>query len=249
MKAKMELLLSTMAAVAMANAAQVVEVNRPHTTDVKVNNVQVVPPPSVNVVVPIVEKPSVAREPDKPGKVTEVRDEHVEVIDGKLELVTRTVKQTETRVVGENAPRETADAAAIAVAAAAVAVTVTSPSLDPPAEDAAETRRLIRYFCRCWKDGDYERMWWAMSPRYRLKAKFEEFCAVFADDAKINGGLMDENIGPNERHDDWGATLDVELRFKLRRSKPRKVKVACERAKDGYRIAESGIIPVDLNNL
>lgn len=248
MKTRMRMFLSAMTAVVMTNAAQVVDVDQSHNADVTVNNLIVPVSPPVSIM-PTRQRQSVVQNPDAPGKVTEVRDEHIEVIDDKLELVTRTIKKTETRVVGANPPEDTVKEADVVVASAAVVVAATPPSLEPPAEESAETRRLVHYFCRCWKDGDYERMWWAMSPRYRLKAKYEEFCAVFVDDAKSNGGLKDENIGPNEHHDDWGASLDVELRFKLRRAKPRKVKVMCERTKDGYRISESGIIPIDLNNL
>lgn len=256
MKVRITMAIPVAAAFTAVNAAQVVEigqpqvVNAPQVTEVTVNAVQAVPVVPVQVVKPASPRQGVIKHPDAPGKVTEVRDEHVEVIDDKLELVTRTVKQTETRVIGELPSKKGKKDAEVQLEVAAVAVAVAAPAnLEPPALEAAETRRLIHYFCRCWKDGDYQRMWWAMSPRYRLKAKYEEFCAVFAEDAKVNGGLMDENIGQNERHDDWGATLDVELRFKIRRAQPRKVKVSCERTENGYRISECGIIPVDMNNL
>ena len=265
----------------MTSVQQNIEAERPQATEVTVNTVQIAPAVVAPVVVPAPapapapaptpapaaqqpgapQGPGYVAKPDPPGRVTEVRDEHVEVIDGKLELVSRTIKQSETRVVGEKPvppPPPTSETVEkvvekvveVEVAAAAVVVAATEPpSLEPPAADAAEPRRLIRYFCRCWKDGDFERMWWAMSPRYRLKAKYDEFCAVFAYDERMNGGLADENIGPNAKHDEDGVTLEVELRFKRRRVRPRTVKAVCEITKDGYRIAESGIIPIEWDNL
>ena len=191
------------------------------------------------------------------GRVTEIRDEHVEVIDGRIEVINRVVRQTETRVIGQPSEKDvksTKEAKSPGkkdekVSAMAADAAVAAPSLDPPAAETADPKRVIRYFCRCWKDGDFKRMWWTMSPRYRLKAKYEEFCAVFVEDARFNGGLADENLEPDVQQDDGVVTLTVELRFKLRRVRPRKVKAVCELTKDGYRISESGIIPVDFDNL
>ena len=216
--------------------ADVVEANGPNITAVVVN--------SSHADVRGENRENVSSKSVLAGRVTEVRDEHVEVIDDKLELVTTTTKRTESRIV-QPAP----EPEGVVVAAAVVAVVPEPESFEPPASESAEARRLVRYFCKCWKDGDYLHMWWAMTPQYRLKAKYEEFLAVFADDAKANGGLLDENIGPHEHHDDWGVALDVVLRFRLRRADARRVRAFCEQTKDGYRIGECGLVPLDMRNL
>ena len=123
------------------------------------------------------------------------------------------------------------------------------PPPEPPAEEAAEPRRLVRYFCKAWKDEDWERMWWSMSPKYRKKVPLKKFTALFSDDAESNGGLKDENV-VSESETNAGVAVKVALTFKFKRAKPRVVKAEVERISGGaYRIVDSAIIPVDLNNL
>ena len=123
------------------------------------------------------------------------------------------------------------------------------PPPEPPAEEAAEPRRLVRYFCKAWKDEDWERMWWAMSPKYRKKVSLKKFTALFADDSEANGGLKDENVVA-EIETNSGIAVKVALTFKFKRAKPRVVKAEMERIPGGaYRLVDSAIIPVDLNDL
>ena len=123
------------------------------------------------------------------------------------------------------------------------------PPPEPPAEEAAEPRRLVRYFCKAWKDEDWERMWWAMTPKYRRKVSLKKFTELFTDDAEANGGLKDENI-VSEVETNVGVAVKVTLTFKFRQARPRVVKAEVERIPGGaYRVVDSAIIPVDLNDL
>ena len=123
------------------------------------------------------------------------------------------------------------------------------PPPEPPATDAADPRRLVRYFCRMWKDEDYEAMWWAMTPKYRNAVSLEKFTALFEDDAERTGGLKDENIVLDDVDEGKQYIVTVDLRFNFVRARDRRVKAVLEKTRQGYRIKESGILPVDLNDL
>lgn len=123
------------------------------------------------------------------------------------------------------------------------------PPPEPPAAEAAEPRRLVRYFCKAWKDQDWERLWWSMEPSYRKKVALKKFTKIFADDAEATGGLKDENIletGTSGK----GEFVRTELIFNFPRAKHRLVNAEVRRISGGqYRIVESPIIPVDFDDL
>lgn len=122
------------------------------------------------------------------------------------------------------------------------------PPPEPSAADAAEPRKLIRYFCRMWKEEEYEAMYWAMTPKYRSSMPLEKFQSRFEKDAELTGGLNDENM--TLRDDDLGKTVTVvvDLTFNNKRMKARRVKTVLEKTKEGYRI-KSGLVPIDLKSL
>lgn len=122
-------------------------------------------------------------------------------------------------------------------------------SLEPPSEDSSEPRRLIRYFCRLWKDEDYEKMYWSMTSKYRKGVSLEKFRNLFEEDAEVNGGLADENIVGKDLNKGKIYELTVELRYNNITARDKKVKAVLEKTTDGYRICDSGIIPLDLNDL
>lgn len=123
------------------------------------------------------------------------------------------------------------------------------PPPEPPAADAADPRRLVRYFCRMWKDEEYEAMWWAMTPKYRKSVSLEKFRSLFEADAEQNGGLKDENIVLDDVDEGKEYVVTVDLRFNFVRARDRRVKAVLEKTKQGYRVKASGIIPLDLNDL
>lgn len=124
------------------------------------------------------------------------------------------------------------------------------PPPEPPEADAAEPRRLVRYFCKAWKDQDYERMWWAMSPRYRKKTSLKKFKKLFESDAEQNGGLKDENILEEGETRKGGKSVKTELIFKFPRAKHRIVSAQAERQAGGaFRLVESALIPLDFDDL
>ena len=118
----------------------------------------------------------------------------------------------------------------------------------PPAKDASEPKRLVRYFCRAWKDEDFKRMYGAMEPKYRKSVSFEAFQKLFESDAEMNNGLADENIAGGEEEDGAAIELTVALRFKNKRVQQRNVKALVIKTPDGFRLKSSPIIPLDLDN-
>lgn len=123
------------------------------------------------------------------------------------------------------------------------------PPPEPPAAEAAEPRRLVRYFCKAWKDQEWERMWWAMNPQYRKKVSLKKFKKLFVDDAEGNGGLMDENV-IEEGKTNAGVGVKVELIFTFKNAKHRVVKAEVQRVPGGqYRLVDSPIIPMDMDDL
>ena len=124
------------------------------------------------------------------------------------------------------------------------------PPPEPPAADAAEPRRLVRYFCKAWKDKDYERLWWAMSPDYRDNVSLKEFKKLFVSDAETNGGLLDENILETAKTKDGNEGVKVELIFKFPRAQHRFVMAIAERQPGGqFRLVDSPFIPIDLDDI
>lgn len=123
------------------------------------------------------------------------------------------------------------------------------PPPEPPATEAAEPRRLVRYFCKAWKDEDWERLWWAMEPPYRKSVPLKKFKKIFEDDAEGTGGLKDENI-LEEGKTNIGEGVRVELIFKFPRAKHRLVMAEVRRVPGGgFRVVKSPIIPVDFDDL
>lgn len=124
------------------------------------------------------------------------------------------------------------------------------PPPEPSAADAAEPRRLVRYFCKAWKDKDYKRLWWAMSPEYRKKVSLKKFSKLFKSDAEMNGGLLDENILETAKTRDGNEGVKLELIFKFPRAQHRFVMAVAERQPGGaFRIVDSPFIPQDLDDL
>ncbi len=121
--------------------------------------------------------------------------------------------------------------------------------LEPSAFDAMDPRRLIRYFCRMWKEEEYNRMYWTMTPQYRASVSLEKFKSLFEADAERTGGLKDENIVVDDVDEGKFYIVTVDLRFNLIRARDRRVKAVLEKGKNGYRIKSSGIIPLDLDDL
>ena len=119
----------------------------------------------------------------------------------------------------------------------------------PPAKDAAEPKRLVRYFCKAWKDEDFNRMYGAMESKYRKATSFEKFKKLFADDAEMNDGLSDENISGSEDESGAAVQLSVSLQFKNKRVKPRSVKALVIKTPDGFRLRSSPLIPLDFDDL
>ena len=119
----------------------------------------------------------------------------------------------------------------------------------PPAKDASEPKRLVRYFCKAWKDEDFKRMYGAMEPKYRKSTTYDKFKKLFEDDAEANDGLSDENISGGEEESGAAVQLSVSLLFKNKRVKQRSVKALVIKTPDGFRLKSSPIIPLDLDDL
>lgn len=180
------------------------------------------------------------------------------------EVVVRRKKKRKTKVKTA-APVAVAPAAAVVVPATVVVPVavpgvpavesaaeeaVEEPPPEPPKAEAAEPRRLVRYFCKAWKDQDYERLWWAMSPRYRKKVSLKKFTKLFESDAELNGGLLDENILEVGKARNGNDAVKLELTFKFPRAKHRFVMAVVERQPGGqFRVVDSPFIPQDLDDL
>ena len=89
-----------------------------------------------------------------------------------------------------------------------------------------------------------------MTPQYRREVSLKKLKKVFEADAELNGGLVDENIIETGKTKDGNEGVKVELIFKYPRAKHRFVMAIAERQTGGaFRIAESPLIPKDLDDL
>ena len=136
-----------------------------------------------------------------------------------------------------------------------VTVTATQPGAlvipVPPAEDASEPERILHYFCRAWKDWDFKAMYGAMASDYREDVPYRRFEALFKGDIETNGGLLDESIAAEPADSGAAAVrLRVVLRYRNAHAAPRTVvALAVREGANGWRIAGSGLIPLDLDDL
>ncbi len=136
-----------------------------------------------------------------------------------------------------------------------VTVTATQPGAlvipVPPAEDASEPERILHYFCRAWKDWDFKAMYGAMASDYRADVPYRRFEALFKGDIETNGGLLDESIAAEPAGSGAAAVrLRVVLRYRNAHAAPRTVvALAVREGANGWRIAGSGLIPLDLDDL
>lgn len=120
----------------------------------------------------------------------------------------------------------------------------------PSAEDSSDPKRLLHAFCQAWKDEDWKKVWYCMEPSFRKSHDFAAFQRRFEDDAEMTGGLDDETIAADPKVQGSKQTFDVTLSFQnAPLAKPRKVKATLKTTPDGYRVVESTILPVDLNDM
>ena len=175
----------------------------------------------------------VMAEPSFAESVNADADEYEEVV------VTVKKKRTPPAVPAESAAPVAADK-----------IEEPPPPPEPPAKEAAEPRRLVRYFCKAWKDKDYERLWWAMSSDYRNKVSLAKFKKLFVSDAEANGGLLDENILETGKTTDGNEGVKVELIFKFPKAQHRFATAVAERQPGGqFRLVDSPFIPIDLDDI
>lgn len=120
---------------------------------------------------------------------------------------------------------------------------------EPPATDASEPHRIVRYFCRAWKDEDYKAMYGAMDKGYHKGKSFAAFETLFENDKEGSGGLKDENIDKTEAHEGAAVILKVELVYRSKRAKPKKVVAKVIKTPQGYRLIDCGLLPIDFNDL
>ena len=250
-------------------AVEIIEVNQTAQNTMPLSSPVIATPPAPVIVTPAVPQqtqptqPAIVNvhfpEPLNPSKnvrpspnpnITEVRDVHVEVVDGVYEHVDTTTIKKETRPVQKEGQPVAASAAAVATAVAATKESVVEVLQEPPESEAADPKRLLHYFCNKWKDGDYDAMWWSMSLKFRMQTKKEEFVKLFAADALLNGGLDDEMIESGSVvYYNQTVSMVVKLTFKYEKIAKRKVKVVMERTKNGWRISDGGIVPIDLTSM
>jgi hypothetical protein len=119
----------------------------------------------------------------------------------------------------------------------------------PPESVSRDPRRLIRYFCKNWKEENFAEMYYSMSPKYRKRVSFDKFKSIFEADAETNGGLDDENILSLDTEHHLGCVAIVDLKFNFNKARNRRVQAVLEKTKDGFRIKKCGLIPLDMNDL
>lgn len=119
----------------------------------------------------------------------------------------------------------------------------------PPFSASMDPRRLIRYFCRMWKDENYLAMYYCMTREYRRSTSYHKFETLFTSDAGRTGGLDDENVLTEAPENGDGHLILVDLKFRRKHVPMRRVKAILEKTKDGYRLIRSGILPLDYENL
>lgn len=124
-----------------------------------------------------------------------------------------------------------------------------NPFPDPPVEDSKDAKSIINYFCKFWKGEKYNLMYGAMTLNYRKKVSFKKFNSLLEEDKSGNGGLAGHKT--TGKGSFVGATirLPVTLKFNSKRAKERKVVACVVKSGKGYRVEDSGILPIDLNSL
>lgn len=119
----------------------------------------------------------------------------------------------------------------------------------PGEEDAKDAVALLTYYCRAWLEGDYCRMYGALSAETRKEIPFKTFRKRYEADYETTGGIISARILEGETIQGKVVKYKVEVYFFNPRKPARTVTAALERTPDGFRVVESGIIPIDLDAL
>ena len=120
---------------------------------------------------------------------------------------------------------------------------------EPPEREVSEPERLIHYYCRCWKDESWDKMYGMLDENARRAIPFEEFKQRYQEDTDTTGALKDEKLVEELTNSGHESHWKVQLVFRNKRTKPRDVVAKCKHGVNGYRLLECGLIPIDLNNL
>lgn len=120
---------------------------------------------------------------------------------------------------------------------------------DPPPREVGEPERFIHYYCRCWKDEAFAKMYGLLHASLRERLPFKTFKERYIEDAEFNAGLKDEAILEQVKNLGSEVTWRVNLVFQSNRAKPRTVTVTLKKTRGEYRLVESGLIPIDLEDL
>ncbi len=114
----------------------------------------------------------------------------------------------------------------------------------PPEDVAQAADTLATYFCEQWSAVHYEAMYYAMTPAYRKRVSFKAFIKRFEADMELTGGLKSARVQGEVVTQGKYTHVPLTLTFHGQNTQPRTVKALAERTPEGFRLADSGLIPL-----
>ena len=136
------------------------------------------------------------------------------------------------------------------------AVTTLAPEQNsceaPPTPPDAETQDLfsfLKYYCIAWINENYCVMYGALAAKLQIVMSYDQFKERYLSDAERTGGLSGVLLLDSGSVQGNTLRCKLELHFINERIKPRVVTCALEKTKKGFRLLESGLIPLDLDDM
>jgi len=120
---------------------------------------------------------------------------------------------------------------------------------EPPIDLVSTPKSLLIYYQDAWEKKDYPAMYGALHDSVRENVSYEQFLSRLKEDAEGNFGLKKFDFKNKIPSNAYKVKTEIVLRFKNERAQPRRVVAELIETPNGYRILDSGIIPIDLGNL
>ena len=173
---------------------------------------------------------------DSQGGTTADKTEDKNKGTGQSPTLDTVMVETKTKVIINRAPGETVEPKKKEVEVDLEAVTKT------PAD-------TVKYFCHCWMKDDFKEMYRVLDPAASQAIGFDAFLKRYKSDAETTLGLAGAKLLDEGKGSGSSTQCRVELYFRNERVPARKITALLRSTARGYRVLESGLIPVDMNDM
>jgi hypothetical protein len=107
----------------------------------------------------------------------------------------------------------------------------------------------IKYFCQCWIKDDFKAMYGVLDNTVSDAMGFEKFRKRYKSDAETTLGLAGAKLLDDGKESGAATQVRMELYFRNERVPARRITALLRSTAKGYRVLESGLIPMDMGDM